>query len=530
MTKRKYNTGVEDFKEIVDNKDFFVDKTLLIKEFIEDGFKVLLLPRPRRFGKTLNVSMLKYFFDMKEDSKELFKDFKINEDRESLKHMNKYPVISVSFKDASAENWEKAKKNIARIIAKEFIRHKEDVKEILNEIELRDYEAIEREEAREEVLETSLKDLSIYLERKHKKKVIILIDEYDNVIYNMYDKEGFDSCLDLFKVIYGSALKGNISLHKALLTGIMKVAKQSILSSLNNLSVYGLNKKKYSGYFGFLAEEIEPIIEEENLSLQEAKEWYNGYNFRGKTIYNPWSVIKYLDDRETGSYWKDTGGDDLIGPLIKRGGPEVKYMLEEMLAGNSVELEVRENINLRKLSLIDIYSILLQTGYLTYEDEDLKKYKLPNKEVRDFIEGLVKEIDEIIIGNLTELEIMFNDKDWDLLKETLEDSLMEAMSYYDRSKDRREDFYHALLLATFMRFKNWKVRSNREEGLGRPDLILEKGDEKIVIEIKAGRGEKASLDKLIERAEEQIEKKKYGKKAIKIAMAFIGKEFDMKVL
>ena len=531
MIKRKYTTGISDFKTLINSNQFFIDKSLLIKEFIEDSSEVILIPRPRRFGKTLNISMLKYFFDIKEGSVNLFKNLKIWEDKDIKKHLNKYPIISISFKGTSSEKWEKAEEDIKEIVAKEFKSHKKDIKDVLGENELKDYELIENMRAPESKLRRSLLDLSEYLERKYNKKVIMLIDEYDNTMHNMYNKEGFEDCIDLFRGIYGNALKDNTSLYKGLLTGIMRVAKEGIFSGANNIGVYGVQSKEFSNYFGFIDREIEPIIKEEQLNCIEAKEWYNGYNFGGNVVYNPWSTMWYLKKRLAEGYWDNTASDDLIRSLIKRGGPEIKYSLEEMLKGNNLELSIRENINLKQLELRDIYSLLLQSGYLTYEEVNgIKKYKLPNEEVKRFARSLLKEINENM--PLIKIESLIDSSNWKELSKELKRYIFKSLSYYDPPKmgEYREKFYHALLLGMFVHLENWQVESNREKGLGRPDIILIKDNREIVIELKAGEKGLDNLEDLIESAEVQINIKKYGEEADKIAMSFIGKEFAMKVI
>ena len=297
MTKRIYNTGIEDYKELIESNHFFMDKTLLIKEFIEEPAKVIMLPRPRRFGKTLNTSMLSYFFYIKEDSEHLFKDKKIWECENSKKHLNKYPVISISFKDPITTNWEDAKKGIYAKIRDLYKEHKSYLFDSLEEDEKKLYKKIVDMEVDVEIIGNSILNLSRYLEKKHNQKVIVLIDEYDNVMHKMYGKEGFDDCMELFRGIYEAGLKTNFSLHKAFMTGIMRVAREGIFSGMNNAAVYGVQDREFSENFGFLEEEIEPIIEEEGLNLKEAKEWYNGYNFGENTVYNPWSMVWYLKKR-----------------------------------------------------------------------------------------------------------------------------------------------------------------------------------------------------------------------------------------
>jgi len=534
--KYKFDVSTSDFKELKESESFFVDKSLFIKEVIEENSKIVLIPRPRRFGKSLNFSMLKYFFDIKEESKGLFEGLKISKEQECLKHMNEYPVLDITLKDSSGASWKETQNVLKLKIGKIYERFKENVWECLSENQREFYAEIERRKADISYLQESLLSLIEYLNKRYNKKVVVLIDEYDAVITDMYGKEGFEECINFFKRFYGNALKGNKFIHKALMTGIMRVAKEGIFSGLNNVMVCGVTDREFGSRFGFLEEEIKDVMIESNLNYEEVKNYYNGYNFGGNLVYNPWSVVNCLKRGRYGPYWKNTSGNDLIKELVKKGGPEVKYSLEIMLEGESVNLEVEDNVNLRELEAGDIYSLLLQSGYLTYEEEDgVRKYKLPNKEVRDFISSLIQEIDkELKISGM--IEKLFIERDWKGLEEVLQSNVMEIMSYFDvPQKKETESMYHMMLLGIFSSFKMYEVKSNVETGLGRVDILMKKRDKKeyVMIELKAG-NRFSRLDNVLKEAKEQIKDKKYGEdlkgEVIKIGIGFIGKNMKLEVV
>ena len=536
MKQLKFAIDSYNFKKIIESGSFYIDKTLFIKELIEDETGIFLFPRPRRFGKSLNFSMLKHFFDIKEDSKELFKDLEISKYSEVLKHMNQYPVVNINFKGMDELSWEKAKKQIKSRIAQLYEDHKE-VKEMLSDKDKQIYDLIINQEALDLNYQESLLNLTKYLEKKYNKKVILLIDEYDAVMTKMFlrTEEEFIKCMNMFRGIYENAFKGNDSLYKGLLTGITRVAKEGIFSGLNNVKSRGITSSKYSEYFGFLEKEIKPIIEEQKLNFKEAKDWYNGYNFGGNTVYNPWSIANYLDDRKLEPYWKNTSGNDLVRELIKKGGPELKQNFEKMLKGESVKLKLDDNVNLRDLNIEDVYSLLLQTGYLTYEEINNEKfYKIPNKEVVEVIEKFKKEIDNKILD--INLESYFIHQEWEIFEDSVRASVKEALSFYDIPEgiNFKENFYHTLFLGMLLTFRNYQVKSNRETGMGRADIMLKsKMDNRhYVFEIKAGNN-KDDLDKLLKRAEIQIKDRGYGEdlrgEVTKIGIAFIDKNVKMKI-
>ncbi len=533
--KCKFAFGTSNFKEIIENNNFFVDKSLFIKKVIKDT-KVALITRPRRFGKSLNFSMLRYFFDINEDSSSLFKGLNISKEKDCLEHMNKYPVVELDFKAILGNNWHDIYNGIKRRIGTVYKKHQNSVWDILSTVEKKEYLQIIDGKEDFSGLSESILNLTRYLEAKYKEKVVVLIDEYDAVMAHMYNKPKFDNCMSIFRGIYENALKGNTSIHQALITGIMRFDKEGLFSGLNNVAVYGPTHERYGKYFGFTEEEIKPIIIDSGLEYEKAKEYYNGYNFGGSLVYNPWSVLNYIHDRKVDYFWRNTTCSTLIREIIKKGGPEVKYALERMLNGESVEIELEENVNLRELDEKDIYSLLFQSGYLTYEEiNKVRRYKLPNKEVSNFISSLVKNMEQEMKISST-IERLFLTKDWKVLEEVLQSSVMEIMSYFDVPKKKEtEAMYHMLLLGLLAKFHSYSIRSNIETGLGRADILMKRKDKKeyIVIELKAG-NRFSKLHNVVKEALDQIIDKKYGQdldgEIIKMGIGFVGKNLKLEVI
>ena len=528
--KHKISLGKSNFKRMIESKSFFVDKSLFIKEVIEESSEVVLITRPRRFGKSLNFSMLKYFFDIKEDSRELFKGLKISREEESLLHMNKYPVISITFKDISCISWQVAKEGLRLEISELFKSHKSEVWEILDEEEKEYYTEIIKLKAGEAATRFSLNRLIKFLEKRYGQKVIVLIDEYDAAMMNMYGKEEFEECVDFFRQFYGNALKGNDSLHKALMTGIMRVAEEGMLSGLNNVTVYTLLSERFSKHFGFLEEEIEDVLKEEGLSLEETKKYYNGYKFGNSVLYNPWSITNLLYQKDYGTYWINTGlgAKNLIMDSLPSHNDVVGKYLEKLIEGGSVISEIPEGISLQNLRRDEesFWSLMLYSGYLTKEEklhEMPSKYslKIPNEEVKSFYMWILKELSrEVSSKNIMELLIENKSNEFE---EKLNEAILKGISYYDNS----ELFYHGLVYAMSKTLNDYKVLSNVESGNGRPDIMIEGKGEGIIIEIKRA---ESDLKKSSKEAIEQIKEKRYwerlGKEVKKVKL--VGLSFKSK--
>jgi hypothetical protein len=547
--KKRIPIGVSDFKSIIEEKYYFIDKSLFIKEVVEDGSKVILLPRPRRFGKTLNISMLKYFYEKsEEDNRNLFDNLKINEYKNIMNVQGKYPVIYISFKDMKDNNFQSFLMKIKDLIAEEYGRHRILVKEdILEEEEKNLFKDILNSTASQERVELSLKYLSKYLFRYYKQKCVIIIDEYDVPIQSGYINSFYDEVIGFMRNFLTGGLKDNIYLEKAVLTGILRVAKESIFSGLNNLKVSTLLSKHYSDFFGFTDFEIEEILRHYGIEyeIDEVRRWYNGYIFGSNIIYNPWSILNYIDNEaEYRPYWVNTSSNDLVKRVLARGTEKLKTELESLIKGESIEKLINEDIVMKDIdsSSENVWSFLLFSGYLKVIDRRLEKgktyctFKIPNLEVQYLYE-------EIILGWFN--ENISSDKFSMMLKSLVsgdiktfskifKELVLNSVSYFDISGRESEKVYHSFVLGMLVGLSDdYEVRSNRESGYGRYDVMVIPRDlskKGIIIEFKKV-DEDEDLEVAATNALKQIEGKQYRqelldrgvKDIIEIGIAFEGK-------
>ena len=344
---KKVPIGVDNFKRVIDENMCYVDKTDLIEDIIEKGALVNLFPRPRRFGKTLTISMLENYFNLKkkEENEDLFRGLKIENASESVKEtQGKYPVISLNLKGIKDKTWEGEFMLLKNLLSKIYKENME-VKEVLDDDELAEFVSIEKKIATNDLYQLSLKKLSQYLVRYYKQPVIILIDEYDAPIENGFVNGFYDDVINFMRNFLGEALKTNDFLKFACLTGILRVSKESIFSGLNNLKIYSILDKKYSEYFGFLPKEVDILLDRYGIENKEkVKNWYNGYNFGGTEIYNPWSILNVLDDKIIQPYWVNTGGTTLLENVLKNAEGDVKKDLEDLMEGRTVKCRLNESI------------------------------------------------------------------------------------------------------------------------------------------------------------------------------------------
>ena len=540
---KKLRLGNSDFKSIIESNAYFVDKSLLIEEVINLQSDIILFPRPRRFGKTLNLSMLRYFFDKSmPENKELFKDLKIWQSGSEIKeHCCKYPVIYMSFKDAKADTWEKSLFHIKAEISKLYKNYRYLLdSNLLYEDEKRYIEDIISEKASEVAYEISVKQLSEYLYRYHKQKVVILIDEYDAPIQSGY-KNYYNQVISFMRNLLSGAFKDNSYLFKGVITGILRVSKESIFSGLNNLSVYSILNSKFADKFGFTEEEVFQAVKDFKVAtdFEQIRKWYNGYKF-GKTegIYNPWSVLSYILQPEEGflPYWTNTSSNDLIRQQIsKKEAALIRGDILKLINGEVLVKDIEENFVFSDLETPKevLWTLLLYSGYLTVKEKISRKQyelKIPNYELKTVFQDTVidwfqtevkvvkslleQTIRNLLNGNLTEFEEGF--------KEIIGDTF----SYYDTVK-KNEYIYQSYLLGLLAIIgDDYIIKSNKESGEGRYDIMLiphDKTKNGVVIEIKQIEKQKDNesdfdfakrINTYLQAAQNQIERNKYYKELI----------------
>lgn len=550
MNKKKIPIGIEDFKEIIDKSCYFVDKSLLIRNILESGSKVNLFTRPRRFGKTLNMSMMRYFFEKSnEDNSYLFKNLAIAQDGgQYMKHQGQYPVISITFKDIEASDYETAFSMFKSIIADEFERHSELLEsDKLKPRQRRRFENIYNDTAADSEYIMALKLLSDCLYQVYQKKVIILIDEYDVPLQNAYFNRYYDKMVELIRSVFSKALKTNNSLEFAVLTGCLRISKESIFTGLNNLDVYSVTDTEFSDAFGFTESEVKSMLEYYQLTdrFEEIKEWYDGYLFGRTEIYNPWSVLKYIQKTsadahiKADAYWLNTSSNSIIHELIVKSNVTVRKETEMLINGEALEKQLFSDITYANMDVNHehIWSFLLYTGYLKAVRIFKKgKYiffegKIPNKEVEIIYEETFRQwFDTLIQG--ADKSRFFNavlNGDTAVFEEEVNKFMLNSISYHDGY----ENFYHGFLAGLLKYSERFLVESNREAGTGRSDIVITdllKRETAVIIEIKAAKEEK-EMDERCDEALQQIEDRKYAhaltqkgyRKILKYGIAFCGK-------
>ena len=535
---KKIPIGVENFKEIINNNCYYVDKTKFIEKILNDGSKIKLFTRPRRFGKTLNMSTIKHFFDIKnnEENRKLFNNLDI-EKSVYIKEQGQYPIIFISMKGIKDITWEEAKSSLKILISKLYSEFKYLLDD-LDEFDLPRFKKYLLADIDFANLKNALEFLTRVLYEKHKKEVILLIDEYDSPLISAYEHNYYDEAINFFKVFYGEALKTNDYLKMGIITGIIRVIKAGIFSDLNNLRVYSILDKQYSDFFGFTEKEVERMLIDFNIeyNLPEVKSWYDGYKFGDTEVYNPWSILNFVQNRELEGYWIGTSGNFLIKEVLKDSNSEINISLEKLFNGEKIEEVITGNSDLSSLlSYHEIWELLLFSGYLTVDkkiDEDVYSLRLPNKEIRKFFKN---EFIDITFGASEfrkTMETLKNNKIEEFEK-NLQNILLKSTSYMD---GKNENFYHGLFLGmSFYLDNKYSVKSNREAGLGRYDVLIEpinKKERAFILEFKVTDSEK-NLENFSKEALEQIINKKYNieliKKGIK-DITYIGIAFYKKQL
>ena len=549
MRKKAVPVGIEDFKELIQDEYYYVDKTLLIDEMLMNKSKVTLFTRPRRFGKTLNMSMLKYFFDVKdeEENKKLFENLKVS-DSEYMSEQGKYPVIFVSLKDLKEDTWEECLESIKDIMYKIFNEYS-FLREKLNIVEKRQFDKIWEITGNERNFKTSLLDLSNYLNKYYGEKVIILIDEYDAPIINAFDKGYYNEAINFFQTFYSSALKTNNSLKYGVLTGITRIIKEGIFSGLNNLYVNTILSKDYSEYFGLLENEVIEMLEyfDMKYKIEEVREWYNGYIFGESKVYNPWSIVNYVREKEIKAYWANVSGNTLLENMLDHAGESVYDDLKRFTDGESIEKYISDGTTIKSLLNNDdeIWQLLLYSGYLTKDEKqkeidvtseytDVYNLRIPNKEIRKYFGNMFLNR---FFGTEVKTNVLIKaleNGDIKKFEKTLGEIMINMLSFFDLDKEM-EKIYQVFMigLVGFLMGK-YEIISNDESGYGRYDLAMipiKSNEKAYLMEFKISKT-KNEMEKRAQKALKQIDEKKYDtklkargiKNILKIGVAFYGKE------
>ena len=558
--KTKLPIGVSNFKDIIEKNYYYFDKTKFIENILEDGSQVKLFTRPRRFGKTLNMSMLKYFFDVKnkDENRKLFEGLNISKS-EYFDMQGNFPVISVSFKKYQEKDWKNGFDMIKDIISGLYDEF-EFVKEKLSTRKKKKFDSILMEEANLANWKNSLADLSNYLYDFYGKKVIVLIDEYDQPIINSYIEGYYDETIDFFKSFYGSVLKDNEYLEMGVMTGILRIAKENIFSGLNNIKVHSILNERFTEYFGVLENEVETSLKNFGLEydLSDVQKWYNGYLFGETKVYNPWSIINFLDEKKLGAYWVNTSENSLIKLYLQKMKKEIFDDFSKLLNEENISKIINDNVTFGNLEANfekNFWNLFFHSGYLTLAEKyDVMKkvvsVKIPNKEILEMFSDMFIEVYFKNTGIFLDMTDALTNGDISNFKKYLKEILLENTGIFDVSGTYKEQFYHGLMLGLILTLKNeYEITSNNFAGKGRYDLLLKpknilEGKEGIIIELKIINEVKnlndnkihEKLEKECEVALKQIDEKGYSsvlknagiEKVLKIGIAFLGKEFEVK--
>jgi len=571
MKMKKLPIGKSDFKQVIANNYCYIDKTLFIKEVIDKGDSILLIPRPRRFGKTLNLSMLKYFYDCCPEGgvkgtpssgntyKNLFDSLAIRRaGQKYLDKMGKFPVIFFSFRTLKELEWESCLSKLKQLIQKEYLKHDY----LLNSSKLKPQEKdyfkrIIDLKGNKSDYENSLENLLIFLNRFYGERGVILIDEYDAPVHAGFTHGYYDEIINFIRNFLCAGLKDTDQyLEKSIITGIMRIAKESIFSGLNNPGVYTLLAEEFDDKFGFTEKEVEALLKDFQLldRYDEVQRWYNGYRFGEKIIYNPWSIINFLGSKAKvcKPYWINTSDNQMVESLLSKRGKELKKELEQLIRGETIEKAIDENIILKQIAAREdfLWSFLLMGGYLKQtpkrrDEVSGKMYYtllIPNKEVRITYVQIIDHYFTAKIGN-EKLEIMLKaliDGDIRLFEKMLRKVVLAVFSYHDFSSEP-EKVYHALVAGLLIWISNThEIKSNRESGYGRYDIMIIPHDLSLtgyVIEFKAvDKEDNETVDTAVAAALAQIEEKKYETELIekgiekikKLAIVFSGKDVYVK--
>ncbi len=551
----KLPVGIENFREIRTGGFYYVDKTGLIKTLLENPGKVNLFTRPRRFGKTLNMSMLKYFFEAGSDvmpfnNITLFDGLEISKEKELCEeYMGKFPVISITLKGATGESFEDAKVMLRRIIGKEAMRFRFLLEsDRIDDAERSQYKALVSMDKTgaftmsDELLKDSLQTLSQLLQKHYDRDVIMLIDEYDVPLDKAYQSGYYNSMVELVKILFGNAFKTNDSLKFAVLTGCLRISKESIFTGLNNFNVYTVKDVQYNEFFGFLDREVQNLLKYYGFmeKYDAVKKWYDGYNFGKLEVYCPWDVVSYCHalrmepSTEPQNYWVNTSSNDIIRRFLSKAKTADRNDIEQLVNGNSIKKTIRQELTYRDLDSNpdNLWSILFTTGYLTQRSAqtgELTELVIPNREIRWIFIRQIREWfrweTEKNMENLESFCRAFQENDITAIEEGFNAYLKKTISIRDThtKKEMKENFYHGILLGLFGNMDGWNVQSNAESGDGYSDISIEIEEQETGIVIELKYAENASFDAACREAMKQINDRNYGEKLIDDGMKIIRK-------
>lgn len=552
MTTKRLPIGISDFKELIESDSYFIDKSDFIRAVIEEGSKITMLPRPRRFGKTLNLSMLRYFFEKSEGNvyRPLFEGLSIEQWKDFGKYQGNYPVVMLTLKDCKGDTFDMTLEQLSVELKEEYIRHQYLLQDELNSDSRRTFESILNRSANETQLKNGLSLLVDLLATHYGTSVIVLLDEYDSPIHVAYDRNYYQRMIDFMRTFMSTVFKDNPNVLRGVITGILRVSKESLFSGLNNIDVDSILDVPMSTSFGFTQAETDLFLNDYELSnqCQAVKEWYDGYLFGGTTIYNPWSLLMFAKSAgQFAPYWVNTGSDVLLRNLIADGPTIVRKEMEAFLSGGSIRCTINDKISFPDLvsNRENIWSFMLFSGYLKASDRrktefDTDEYTLqvPNREIALVFRSIIRSwIDESPAKN-ERLEVMLQalkEGDMDMFEMLLNGFVVETLSFYDTNGKDAEKVYQAFLLGLLVNLSDYEITSNRESGLGRYDILLRPKDLKnpgYIMELKVYYPQmNKTVEETLGSALAQIEKKQYAatlqqtgvKEIVKMAITFDGK-------
>jgi hypothetical protein len=551
MRKKPLPVGISDFKELIDGGYAYVDKTPFIQELVEKDAKIVLIPRMRRFGKTLNISMLRYFFEKSEhDLTYLFEDLKIWKQAKYRALARQFPVVFLSLKDIKHLSWQETFKALRRLMAVEFDRHSylQEGNTLSAKEKIQFHKILFEEEEDQTLLEQSLLYLTTWLHRHHKQRVVLLVDEYDTPAHAAYVGGYYDILISFLRNWLSGGLKDNSSLERGVLTGILRIAKESIFSGLNNVSTYTIMNEGFQDKFGLLENEVEQLLKDAGFAqlAPEMRKWYDGYRVGSCCgIYNPWSVLKCIAEKGVlDSYWVNTSDNALMKKLITRGSEEFKEDLEKLLKNGVIEKVIEDGIVFSDLenSPSAVWCLLLFSGYLTIDAAPApgapSRLRIPNIEVGRLYQSMIVNWFEKTI-HLSKYHMLLNSLtkgDIPTFSQIFQEFLLSSVSVFDLTLEEPEKIYHAFILGMLIGLQDrYEVKSNRESGYGRYDVMLipkNPNDLAIIMEFKkVGRFEKIDLETAVASALQQIEDRKYAqelthrgiKHILSLGLAFAGK-------